>query len=147
MNANLYTIGYQGISPSEFLFRLKKNNVSLVADVRNLPLSRKKGFSKNQLLDFLNSQEIEYRNFNTLGIDKKLRNYLKETGDYKHFFQAAQDSIFKEKEELEELKNILEKGKNVALLCFEKDPELCHRKIVAKGINEISGQNIKIKHI
>ena len=42
----LFTIGYEGISLEEYLVRLLKNNVKVLVDVRNNPMSMKYGFSK-----------------------------------------------------------------------------------------------------
>jgi Protein of unknown function, DUF488 len=43
----LYTIGYEGTDIDRFVATLKAVGVQLLADVRALPLSRKRGFSKN----------------------------------------------------------------------------------------------------
>ena len=45
----IFTIGYEGIDRHQFLAWLNNYNINVVADVRNLPLSRKKGFSKTAL--------------------------------------------------------------------------------------------------
>ncbi len=45
----LFTIGYEGISLEEYLNRLLKNDIKVLVDVRNNPLSMKYGFSKSQL--------------------------------------------------------------------------------------------------
>jgi hypothetical protein len=45
----LYTIGYEGADVDRFLATLADAGVATVADVRAVALSRKKGFSKNQL--------------------------------------------------------------------------------------------------
>src|SRR3546814_18177557 len=46
---HLYTIGYAGQTLEGFLRRLKQVGVLTVVDVRELPLSRKSGFSKRAL--------------------------------------------------------------------------------------------------
>ncbi len=45
----LFTIGYEGAQLADFLATLACHRVSVVVDVRELPLSRRKGFSKNRL--------------------------------------------------------------------------------------------------
>ena len=45
----LMTFGYEGLDIESFLAVLKKNGITLLVDVRELPLSRKKGFSKTAL--------------------------------------------------------------------------------------------------
>ena len=44
---DLFTIGYEGLDQRQFIAHLVHNKISVVADVRHLPLSRKKGFSKS----------------------------------------------------------------------------------------------------
>ena len=43
----LLTIGYEGVKIEEFLDTLLEAEVTVLLDIRELPLSRKKGFSKN----------------------------------------------------------------------------------------------------
>ena len=43
------TIGYEGLSLEEFFGLLREGRVERIVDVRQMPLSRKKGFSKNVL--------------------------------------------------------------------------------------------------
>ena len=43
------TIGYEGATVDAFLRTLREAGVELVLDIRAAPVSRKKGFSKNQL--------------------------------------------------------------------------------------------------
>jgi uncharacterized protein (DUF488 family) len=49
----LFTIGYEGISLEAYLVRLLKNDVKVLVDVRNNPLSMKFGFSKPSLKKIL----------------------------------------------------------------------------------------------
>ncbi|MBU4403961.1 MAG: DUF488 domain-containing protein, partial [Actinobacteria bacterium] len=49
----IYTIGYEGLSQKVFLAWLNRYDINVIADVRHLPLSRKKGFSKNSLNELL----------------------------------------------------------------------------------------------
>ncbi len=41
---DLFTIGYEGVQFADFLQRLKAAGVDIVVDVRELPLSRRRGF-------------------------------------------------------------------------------------------------------
>ena len=45
----LFTIGYEGISLEAYLNKLLKNNVQILIDVRNNPMSMKFGFTKSSL--------------------------------------------------------------------------------------------------
>jgi uncharacterized protein (DUF488 family) len=49
MNHTIATIGYEGSTIDDFVVALLHVSIDVLIDVRDLPLSRKKGFSKNQL--------------------------------------------------------------------------------------------------
>ena len=66
----VYTIGYEGTDIDRFVATLKAVGVRRLADVRALPLSRKKGFSKNKLAERLQTEGIDYLPFRQLGDPK-----------------------------------------------------------------------------
>jgi hypothetical protein len=84
----LYTIGYEGISLEEYLNRLIKNDVKVLVDVRNNPLSMKFGFSKTQLKNFCSNLGIEYLHIPEVGILSEQRQELNSQVDYDNLFDA-----------------------------------------------------------
>ena len=56
----IYTIGYEGKSIDEFIEELKNQGVKNLIDVRIRAGSRKKGFSKTALSEYLNNAGITY---------------------------------------------------------------------------------------
>ena len=143
----LYTIGYEGINQKQFISRLCNHNINVVADVRNLPLSRKKGFSKTALSMLLGKNHIEYINFRDLGAPKELRSFLLETKDYHTFFKQYKKVISNNMNDIDEILNTINRGKKVALLCYEKNPEACHRSVVANEIKKRDGNGLEITHL
>ena len=144
---HLFTIGYEGLSERLFLSLLHTNNISVVADIRNLPLSRKKGFSKSALNKTLRENKIGYLNYRELGTSKELRNHLKENGDYSYFFKEYKKDISNKGEYLDEINSMVNSGERIALLCFERNAQKCHRKILADSLKAKDGNGMKIKHI
>jgi uncharacterized protein (DUF488 family) len=57
---NLYTAGYEGLAIDAFIARLKQARIDKVLDVREYPLSRKKGFSKKAFAECLAAEGIAY---------------------------------------------------------------------------------------
>jgi uncharacterized protein (DUF488 family) len=53
----IYTIGYQRLSPQRLLHIAEKLKATVV-DCRTIPVSRKKGFGKNQLAELLKSRYV-----------------------------------------------------------------------------------------
>ena len=66
----LHTIGYEGSSIDEFLATLGAVGIDLLIDVRDVPISRKKGFSKSALASHLAHHRIEYLHLKGLGDPK-----------------------------------------------------------------------------
>ena len=143
----LFTIGYEGLDQRQFIAHLIHNKISIVADVRHLPLSRKKGFSKSRLAEMLSKNDIDYISLRELGTSKDMRNKLYATKNYAAFFKDYKKLIVDRQESLDKILRFLEEGRNVSLLCFERDPELCHRKIVAEEIRKRNGNGLRINHI
>ena len=143
----LFTIGYEGIDQSQFLSWLSNYKINVVADVRDLPLSRKKGFSKSALSDFLEKNKIAYINFRELGAPKELRTFLFQTRDYKTYFKKYKNIVSKNLAAIDTILDTIKDGKNVALLCYEKDPSTCHRSVVADEVKKRDSNGLKIKHL
>lgn len=143
----LYTIGYEGLDLKQFKAHLACHGVDVVADVRRLPVSRKKGFSKTSLGETLRGQDIEYRNFQELGAPKTIREELYQSGDYDRFFQKYRQNISDKQTALEAIHDLLKKGKKVTLLCFERNPQQCHRQVVAEEIQKLDANGLEIRHI
>lgn len=143
----IFTIGYEGFDPHQFMVWLNNYNINVVADVRNLPLSRKKGFSKTALSTLLEENSIEYVNYRNLGAPKELRTFLLETKDYHTFFKRYKKVISENMNDIDRILKTVNEGKKVALLCYEKEPEKCHRSVVAKEIKKRDGNGLKIKNL
>lgn len=143
----LFTIGYEGIDQRKFIAHLIHHRVDVVADIRKLPLSRKKGFSKTALKETLSSKSIEYINFQKLGAPKDIRDELYKSGNYNRFFRKYQRNISDQTDLLKTIHGLVDTGKKVSLLCFERDPQKCHRKVVAEEIKKLDRNGLKVKHI
>jgi hypothetical protein len=126
----LFTIGYEGASVEHYLNTLIKNDVRVLCDVRNNPLSRKFGFSKSSLSKYLGNIGIEYVHFPELGVSSEKRNSLDSIEDYKSLFNDYKTSLSKRMEYLDKLHYFLETKKRIALTCFEQNPSHCHRHVI-----------------
>lgn len=142
----LYTIGYEGRNIEEFVVRLKEFGVTRLIDVREIPLSRKKGFSKTGLGQRLKDEDIEYVHYKALGSPSEIRHKLQEDWDYDYFFEAFSNYLAGRMDVVGEVYQHLSEGIN-CLMCFERMPEQCHRSCVATKIKEYDGNGLLIKHI
>lgn len=117
---------------------LKAAKIDVLLDIRELPISRRKSFSKTALGGALYELGIRYRHEKRLGSPKDIRHRLREDGNYSRFFREFDRHLFQQSALLETLAEEL-KG-NVALMCYEKDHEECHRRSVANALAELLGK-------
>lgn len=143
----IYTIGYEGVNQNSFMAWLVNHEIDIVADIRQRPLSRKKGFSKNGLSESLSENDIEYLGYPSLGVPKEMRDELKSTGNYKSFFKKYQESLTSKKQEINEIFSKIKSGSRIALLCFEHDANKCHRIVLAEQIKKLSKNGFEIRHL
>lgn len=140
--SKIITIGYEGASVEDFLATLTLNGVTTLLDIRELPISRRPGFAKTALREGLASVDIGYRHEPLLGSPKAIRHQLRDDGDYDRFFRAFDRYLDRQTDLLELLSTEL--TGTVALLCYERDHNTCHRRSVADALGKITG--IKPKH-
>jgi uncharacterized protein (DUF488 family) len=142
----LFTVGYEGYDISSFIDHLKAFNITRLIDVREIPLSRKKGFSKSALRKRSEAESIEYVHIKSLGSPSRIRDQLKHDHDYVRFFSSYTkyltnnfDSIMRANE--------LVLAATSCLMCFEHSSEKCHRSIVAQIIKKHNGDRFRISDI
>jgi Protein of unknown function, DUF488 len=144
----LFTIGYEGISLEEYLNRLIKNDVKVLVDVRNNPVSMKFGFSKSQLKSYCESLQIEYVHIPEVGIRSEFRQELKTQLDYDALFNIyVTETINITGNYQKNILELLEQKKRIALTCFEADTQKCHRTHLAKSITNLPNWKYELKHI
>ena len=144
----LFTIGYEGISLEEYLVRLLKNDVKVLVDVRNNPLSMKYGFSKSQLKKYCGSLGIDYVHIPEVGIQGDQRQELNTQSDYDKLFAVyRKNNLTQTTTQQQQILNLLKQHKRIALTCFEANICQCHRKHLAEAIEHLPGFDYEVKHI
>jgi len=126
----LFTIGYEGKSIELFMNTLIKNDVRLLCDVRKNPLSRKLGFSKAKLAHISEMVGIRYVHIPELGINSDKRAVLDTVEDYQNLFEDYAKTLYELSIPLENVYSLLCENKRIALVCYEKEPHMCHRHVV-----------------
>ncbi len=120
--------------------------VGLVIDVRAVAASRRPGFSKRQLAAALDERGIGYLHLRGLGTPKEGR-LAARTGGRKSFVRIyeAQLSTPEACEDLDALAELVRSGQSLCLLCYERDPNHCHRMRVAELMAERT--DVAIEHL
>jgi bifunctional DNA-binding transcriptional regulator/antitoxin component of YhaV-PrlF toxin-antitoxin module len=131
-----FTIGYEGKDIEEFIEELIENGVERLIDVREMPLSRKNGFSKKSLMKALREAGIEYKPFPELGAPKEARHDLKSRIlDFEEFAEIYRRHLINHVDDLKALE-IYVSSKKSAIMCFEADWRKCHRSIIAEFLEQ-----------
>ena len=130
----LATIGYEGCTIDGVLRALQSARVELLIDVRAVAQSRKPGFSKRQLAAALDQVGIGYVHLQGLGTPKPGRDAVRAG------HPERMEVIFREHMTSDRAQVQLAEAKGLAvqrtacLLCFERNHQTCHRRLVAEMI-------------
>ncbi len=129
----LFTIGYEGRALDELIAILASQRIDRVIDIRELPLSRRRGFSKTPLGTALAGAGIEYVHMREAGNPyRKLQDEL-----------SRDELLAKYRVHLSTTKSAVEnvaaqaRGHRVALLCYEAEPAQCHRSLLAPRVAKL----------
>jgi toxin-antitoxin system, toxin component, hipA family len=138
----LIGVGYEGLTISEYIQVLRDLQVSTLVDVRLNATSRKPGFSKTRLKGYLADAGIPYLHYRELGNPKDNRKGFWDdpsTGSHVQSVNHFKNLILCDDYKVSLLKNLknMSQCENVALLCYEKAPEKCHRTVLIELIREM----------
>jgi uncharacterized protein (DUF488 family) len=135
----LFTIGYEGRELAELIAMLSAKRIDRVIDIRELPLSRRRGFSKTPLGDALRGSGIEYVHMREAGNPyRKQKDVLTPTkllAKYERHLEKSEDIV----EHVTETA----RGCRAALLCYEAEPGVCHRSVLAPRVAQLLGCSVQ----
>ena len=142
----LFTTGYeQHKTPDALVRKLVAAGVFRLLDVRELPLSRRRGFSKTQLAEALADAGIVYEHQRALGNPKPLRDLYRsgrqpegEAGYRAHIRNGSSWAV-------DELAGSLA-SVPTCLLCFEADHRTCHRQLIVEEL-AAARRPIDVQHL
>ena len=135
----LFTIGYEGRALDELIAILAANKIGRVIDIRELPLSRRRGFSKTPLGTALGGAGIEYMHMREAGNPyRKLKDAIPRDellAKYKKHIAGARETVANVAEQA--------RGHRAALLCYEAEPAECHRSLLAPRVAKLLGVRVR----
>lgn len=146
--ARIFTIGYEGRSLDGFLNALIANNVKALVDIRNNPVSMKYGFSGRSLKHYVEETGIKYISVPELGIESRQRKKLDNQEDYINLFKIYESEILPQRnDKMALLRNLIVQEKRIALMCFEKDEQMCHRGIASRYFQSYCNNKYGLSHL
>ncbi len=143
-SATIFTIGYEGLSIDAFMILLSKHDIDTVVDIRQLPLSRKPGFSKTALAQALAAHGHNYMHVVNLGCPKKVRDQYRADGNWTRYTEGFLNHLVTQGPAIAEVA-AMASAKKCVLLCYEADFNFCHRSMVANAVQRLGGA--RVQHI
>ena len=140
MSRKLFTIGYEKATSAAVLGELARAKVKLLVDTRAVASSRRAGFSKSLLAASLAEQGITYIHLRKLGTPADGRAAAR-SGDVKTLWRIYNKHLQTPEatEAMEELVSLVGSTGPVCLLCYEREPDHCHRSRIAEILHERTG--------
>ena len=139
----LYTIGYEGLALEGFLGLLTAHGIDHLVDIRDVPLSRKPGFSKTALAVAVESVGLRYSHVKALGCPKSIRDRHRADRDWAQYIRSFETYLATQAAAVEALRATAAASRT-CLLCYEADASRCHRRFVADAV---AGPTGTISHI
>lgn len=141
----LYTVGYERSGQAALVRALTEAGVAVLIDVRELPNSRRAGFSKRALSAALADAGLRYVHLKALGTPKEGRTAAR-AGRMKEFWSVVDRQLDTDaaREALDDAARIAE-ASTACLLCLEADHRVCHRDRVAALMAERYG--FEVEHL
>ncbi len=144
-HASFYSIGYEGRTIDQYLYALVMNKITVLIDVRKNPVSMKYGFSKKTLSYACSELNIKYMHIPALGIPSESRKNLKTISDYQRLFNDYEKSLLAKSDDLiGKIYRQYEDHKRIAITCFEKDINMCHRSRILNKLNKEYSAPVKL---
>jgi uncharacterized protein (DUF488 family) len=143
----LFTIGYEKALPQALVRELKRAKVKLLVDTRAVAASRRPGFSKRQLAASLDEAGINYLHLQKLGTPAEGRHAAR-AGEFDKLWRIYDKHIKTPdaQAELAELVALVKAGERICLLCYERDPNECHRSRIAELVKKRTRVKVEDLH-
>jgi uncharacterized protein (DUF488 family) len=126
-----------------FASLLRRARVERLIDVREFPISRRRGYAKTALSEALSVEGIEYVHMRALGNPKQFRDLYK-SGRVREGRAAYERHLLDERVDvLRELVPLLE-GRRSALMCVEHDAVICHRAVIFDALRHELGLQLDV---
>lgn len=143
----LGSIGYEKHREVDAFARLiSAAGIERLVDVRELPISRRKGFAKTALSSALEDHGVEYVHLRSMGNPKEFRDLYK-SGRVEAGRSGFEKLLLGDR--LDDLALLAEmiREKPAALMCVEDEEDTCHRRVILDALESEVGLNLEVVQI
>lgn len=143
----IWTIGHSTRTIDEFIALLKENEITLLADMRAFPGSKRyPQFNKEALAKSLNAHGIRYEHFPELGGKRKSKADSRNTAWRNASFRGYADYMETEQFQkgIERLLDLVAEVGLTAIMCAEAVWWRCHRSLIS---DYLKARGVEVLHI
>lgn len=132
--SRLFTIGYERAPIEAFVATLTQAGVTVLVDVRVNPHSRRREYARKHLDATLGEHAIRYESWTALGTPRPAMDAAK-GGDRATFERLYREHLQTDtaRDALAELAALAAR-ETVCLMCYERDPRVCHRSLITETL-------------
>lgn len=128
------SIGYERYKDNaDFAQLLVEARVERLVDVRELPISRRRGYAKTALRETLEAAGVEYVHMKALGNPKPIRDMYKAGRPHEGRRRYEAFLSAERRYAVDDLASLLG-SKRTALMCVEHDASVCHRAVIIDAL-------------
>jgi uncharacterized protein (DUF488 family) len=145
---NLYTIGFTQKSAKLFFEIIKKNNISMLLDIRLNNRSQLAGFTKGDDLAYFLSEisHCGYKHCLEYAPTKDILDDYKNKKIKWNEYVEKYTTLIDTRNGIYTFQNEYAEYANICLLCSEPTPENCHRRLLAEMI-ALNNPHVNIIHL
>lgn len=127
----VWTVGHSNRPAKRFLELLEEHKITKLLDIRSFPTSKVEHFKREEMERWLPEHGIEY-----VWLGKELGGYRR--GGYQAHMKTGLFRVG-----IERLIKLAEKER-VCIMCMEKNPKYCHRRLVSAYLER---KDVEMVHI
>jgi uncharacterized protein (DUF488 family) len=143
----LGSVGYElHKDPIAFARHVRAAGVERLIDVRELPISRRRGYGKTALGQAMDDAGVEYMHIKVLGNPKPIRDLYKSGKVAEGQRRYEEHLLGEQRGALEGLVPLLQE-KGCALMCVEHNPATCHRTVILDALRSELGIELDVAEI
>lgn len=143
----IYTIGFTGKTAREFFDLLNSTDAKYLADTRLNNNSQLAGFTKKGNIEFFTEKltGMTYLELPLLAPEKDMFSEYRKEGDWE-LYESLYIQLLERRSAVESIdRRLLEEG--VVLLCSERTPEMCHRRLASEYLKSNGFPQVEIFHL
>lgn len=143
----IYTIGFTGKTAREFFDLLNSTDARYLADTRLNNNSQLAGFTKKGNIEYFVEKltRLKYVELPMLAPEKEMFQEYRKEGDW-DLYESRYNQLLGERAAAETIdRALLDNG--VILLCSERTPEKCHRRLAAEYLKTNRCHGFQISHL